>query len=400
MKNLARISVFISTAIEVFDLSIFAFLIPVLSVVFFSSHPKDSAINFTILAYVVSYAVKPFSGLVFGYLSDNYGRKQVLSMTTWLMAVSTAVIGLLPVNLPDIDLWIALFTCRIIQGLSISGEFSNGVILAVEQGCDRPALSGSMAFMGGILGLFLANLSVFILLNVLPHEQMIQYGWRIPFLLSALVWLVVYQIRQFINEPFVRREKDHQQFLSLLTDFRKELLICFVAASLSASAFYMTFVFMPTFLSSIIQNHSHHSSVMVTLVALSVYFVCLPLFGSLADKVGIAKQMTVASVLYLLFSYVCFDYINHFNYVLIFFSLIFLAVIQALYNSALPAFMVSLFPQIHRGKALAISYNTSLSIFGGLMPYVILSHGSFVNPGIVISLCAILTLVVLRFVKE
>lgn len=62
--------------------------------------------------------------------------------------------------------------------------------------------------------------------------------------------------------------------------------------------------------------------------------------------------------------------------------------------------MVSLFPAIHRGKALAISYNTSLSIFGGLMPYVILSHKSFMNPGIVISICAILTLVVLRFVRE
>lgn len=66
MTNLARISVFISTAIEVFDLSIFAFLIPVLSSVFFSSHSQTSAINFTILAYVVSYVVKPFSGMVLG----------------------------------------------------------------------------------------------------------------------------------------------------------------------------------------------------------------------------------------------------------------------------------------------------------------------------------------------
>ena len=66
MKNLARISVFISTAIEVYDLSIFAFLIPVLSSVFFPSHTKSTAVSFTLLAFVVSYAVKPLSGFMFG----------------------------------------------------------------------------------------------------------------------------------------------------------------------------------------------------------------------------------------------------------------------------------------------------------------------------------------------
>ncbi|MFO9453184.1 MFS transporter [Legionella pneumophila serogroup 1] len=400
MKNLARISVFISTAIEVFDLSIFAFLIPVLSSVFFSSHSQNSAINFTILAYVVSYAVKPFSGMAFGYLSDNYGRKQVLSITTLMMTVSTAIIGLLPTKLPEIDLWIVLFGCRIIQGLSISGEFSNGLILAVELGKDRPAFSGSMAFMGGILGLISANLTVFILLNLLPHEQMIQYGWRIPFLISALIWFALYQIRRFINEPLIRRNADKRQFLSLIKKYRKELVICFVAASLSASAFYMTFVYMPMLLSTVIQNQTHLNSIWVTLVALFVYFICLPLFGTVADRVGINNQITIAAVMYLLFSYFCFEYINHFDYVVMFCSLIILALIQSLYNSALPAFMVSLFPSNHRGKALAISYNISLSIFGGLMPYVILSHKSYMNPGIVISICAILTLIVLRFDRE
>ncbi|AWN75234.1 MFS transporter [Legionella anisa] len=400
MKNLARISVFISTAIEVFDLSIFAFLIPVLSSVFFSAHSQNSAINFTILAYVVSYVVKPFSGMVFGYLSDNFGRKQVLSITTLLMTVSTAIIGLLPTKLPEIDLWIALFGCRIIQGLSISGEFSNGLILAVEQGKDRPAFSGSMAFMGGILGLILANFSVFLLLNLLPHEQMIQYGWRIPFLISAFIWFALYQIRRFINEPLIRGNEDKRQFLSLIRKYRKELVICFVASSLSASAFYMTFVHMPTLLSTVIQNQTHLKSIWVTLVALFVYFICLPLFGTMADRVGINKQIAIAAVMYLLLSYLCFEYINHFDYIVMFCSLIILALIQSLYNSALPAFMVALFPFNHRGKALAISYNISLTIFGGLMPYVILSHKSYMNPGIVISICAILTLIVLGFDRE
>lgn len=400
MKNLARISVFVSTAIEVYDLSIFAFLIPVLSTIFFPSQTKSAAVSFTTLAFVVSYAVKPLSGLFFGYLSDAYGRKRVLSITTLLMIGSTSIIGLLPTNLPDLDLWILLFGCRIVQGLSISGEFANGLILAVEQGRNSPALSGSMAFMGGILGLMFANLTVFLLLNQLPQEVVIKYGWRIPFLMSAVIWLVLYQVRRFINEPLERHVGADNRFLVLIESHKKELLICFVAASLSASAFYMTFIFMPTLLSSVVQSYTHQKSVGVTLVSLVVYFVTLPVFGAMADKVGITRQMSFAALLYLLFSYVCFDWINRLNIVVIFCSIIFFSLIQSLFNSALPAFMVSLFPAMHRGKALALSYNTSLALFGGLMPYVILSHGNYINPGIVISVCALLTLFFLQFVRK
>lgn len=400
MKNLARISVFISTAIEVYDLSIFAFLIPVLSTVFFPLQTKSTAVSFTALAFIVSYAVKPLSGFLFGYLSDSYGRKRVLSITTILMIGSTSIIGLLPTNLPEIDLWVLLFACRIIQGLSISGEFANGLILAVEQGKQSPAFSGSMAFMGGILGLMFANLTVFVLLNQLSHEMLVQFGWRIPFLMSAVIWLALYQIRRFINEPFERQTNAGNRFLVLIKAHKKELVICFVTASLSASAFYITFVFMPTLLSSVLKNHTHQQSVWITLVALAVYFITLPVFGALADKVGITKQMSFAALLYLLFSYVCFNLISYLNVIVIFCSIVFFSLIQSLFNSALPAFMVSLFPVIHRGKALALSYNTSLALFGGFMPYVILSHGYFINPGIVISICALMTLVVLRFVKE
>ncbi|BCA95222.1 proline/betaine transporter [Legionella antarctica] len=400
MKNLARISVFVSTAIEVYDLSIFAFLIPVLSTIFFPSQTKTAAVSFTTLAFVVSYAVKPLSGFFFGYLSDAYGRKRVLSITTLLMIGSTSIIGLLPTNLPEIDLWILLFGCRVIQGLSISGEFANGLILAVEQGRNSPALSGSMAFMGGVLGLMFANLTVFVLLNQLPDEVVIKYGWRIPFLMSAVIWLVLYQIRRFINEPLERHVGADNRFLVLIKAHKRELLICFVAASLSASAFYMTFVFMPTLLSSVVQSYTHQKSVGVTLLSLLVYFVTLPVFGAMADKVGITRQMSFAALLYLLFSYVCFDWINRLNIEVIFCSIIFFSLIQSLFNSALPAFMVSLFPAMHRGKALALSYNTSLALFGGLMPYVILSHANYINPGIVISVCALLTLFVLQFVRK
>ena len=165
MKKFSIISAFLGTMIEVYDFSVFAFLIPILSEVFFSSHEQKTAINFTILAYVISYGVKPFGALGFGYLIDWYGRKRILLFTTMLMTLATAVIGLLPTHTMGMYLWGVLIGCRIIQGLSISGEFTSALIMAVEQGRGRPGLSGSVAFMGGSLGLLFANLSIFILLR-------------------------------------------------------------------------------------------------------------------------------------------------------------------------------------------------------------------------------------------
>ncbi len=161
----------------------------------------------------------------------------------------------------------------------------------------------------------------------------------------------------------------------------------------------MTFIFMPSFLSSYLHVQTHQKFLLITLSCLFLYFISLPTFGVLADKIGVEKQITLSTILYLMFSYLCFALITKFNDTGIFGVLIFFTIVQALLNSALPAFMVSKFPTVQRGKALAISYNTGLTLFGGLMPYLILTYGNSVNPGIIISVCALLTLYVLRFVR-
>ncbi len=361
------------TLVEVYDFTVFAFLIPILSEVFFSHHSKQMAINFTVLAYVISYGVKPLGALAFGYLMDHYGRRRILLFTTLLMTVATTAIGLLPTHLTGMYLWAALIGCRVIQGLSMSGEFSTAIIMAVEQGERRPAFSGSLAFMGGSIGLLFANLSIFLLLAFMPHDQVLQYGWRIPFLISTFCWLVLFFIRHKIDDVVIHRGPRRSGLLALLISHKKALIITFITTSLSASAFYMTFVYMPTFLSSSLKLHEHKQALMISLICLMTYLLALPFGGMLADKLGVEKQIKIASLLYLLFSYLCFGMIPGLNDVGCMMVLTFFAVIQAILNSALPAFMITKFHPSQRGKALAISYNMSLTLFGGLMPYLILT---------------------------
>ncbi|HAT8643595.1 MFS transporter [Legionella pneumophila] len=397
MKKATIISAFLGTLIEVYDFTVFPFLIPILSEVFFSSQTKNAAINFTILAYVVSYAVKPFGAIGFGYLIDLYGRKKVLLFTTVLMTLATSAIGLLPPSILGMYFGAGLIICRVIQGLAISGEFSSAIIMSVEQGRKYPALSGSLAFVGGSVGLLFANLSVFVLLYVMPHEQLIQFAWRIPFLIGLIGCLFLLFIRNKINDSTLDMISVSSGFNSLLKSHKNELITTFIVSSLSASAFYITFVLMPTYLSASLNLHSHQQSILITLITLLIYLSSLPLGGILADKIGVIRQIKISSILYLLFSYIVFAVIPHINSTSCIVVLILFAMIQALLNSALPAFIVLQFQPTQRGKALAISYNIGLTLFAGLMPYLFLTSENQLNPGISISICAALSWMLLYF---
>ncbi|STX39272.1 MFS transporter [Legionella feeleii] len=397
MRNVSLTSAFLGTLVEVYDFTVFPILIPILSEVFFPTHVKNSAINFTILAYVVSYFIKPFGAIGFGYLIDRYGRKKILLYTTLLMTIATSAIGLLPPYIMGTYYGAGLIACRIIQGLSISGEFSSAIIIAVEQGNKYPAFSGSLAFIGGSVGLLLANLSVVTLLYLMPHEQIIQYAWRIPFLIGASGCFILLLLRNKIDDSAPGMASASSSFSTLIISHKKELIETFIVSSLSASAFYVTFIFMPTFLSSLLKLHSHQQSILITLTALLIYLTFLPFGGMLADKIGIKRQIKIASLLYLIFSYMVFDAISQLTSINCTMVLIFFAIIQALLNSALPAFIVAQFQPNQRGQALAISYNISLTLFAGLMPYLILSTGNQLNPGIPISICAALSLLFINF---
>lgn len=395
MKKATIISAFLGTLIEVYDFTVFPFLIPVLSEVFFSSQTKNSAINFTILAYVVSYIVKPFGAIGFGYLIDHFGRKKVLLFTTLLMTLATSAIGILPAHLMGIYLGAGLVACRIIQGLSISGEFSSAIIMAVEHGNKYPAFSGCLAFVGGSVGLLLANLSIFILLYVIPHDQIIQYAWRIPFLIGTFGCLILLFIRNRIDDAAPDLGSESSSFYELL-GYKNQLIETFIISSLSASAFYITFIFMPTYLSTLLNLHSHQQSILITLIALLVYVIVLPFGGLLADKIGVKRQIKIASIFYLLFSYIVFASIPKLTSDGCMLVLILFAIIQAILNSALPAFIVAQFKPNQRGKALAISYNISLTLFAGLMPLILISSVNQLNPGIPISICAGLSVFVIH----
>ncbi|WP_133139668.1 MFS transporter [Legionella genomosp. 1] len=400
MKKAPLTSAFLGTIIEVYDFSVFPFLIPILVEVFSHEYPGRASINFTVLAYIVSYLIKPIGAISCGYLIDQFGQRRVMLYTTLLMTIATLLIGLSPTRWLCVSYGSILIVCRIMQGLSISGEFSSAMIFAVEHGKNQPALFGSLAFVGGCIGIVFANLAAFILLYVAPNQQIIEFAWRIPFLLGALGCLAVLFIRNSIKGVVRKSRSSSLTYRNLVKTYKRELIEAFVITSLSASAFYITFVFLPTFLTSLLNAHSHKESILITLLSLVLYLLLLPFGGILADRIGIRKQIRLASILYLLFSYVVFALLPQLSITSCIVTLALFAIVQALLNSALPAFLVIQFPKEQRGKALAISYNISLALFAGLMPYWLITSNDQVNPGIPITICAALSLLIINHERK
>lgn len=387
---------FIGTLIEVYDFTVFPFFIPVLSEVFFSSYQRTNAINFTILAYVVSYIVKPLGSIVFGSWIDRWGRKKVLLFTTILMTFATAAIGLLPSYLMSMYYGAGLVFCRVVQGIAISGEFSTAIIIAVEEG-KNSVLPGCISFIGGSIGLLLASLSALFILYGMPHDLIIYFGWRIPFLIGVGGCIALLCIRSSLEFNLINHNNESNGYRNLFKKYKKELWIVFIVSCLSASAFYITFVFLPTLLSSLWQIHTHQHAILVTSVALILYVLFLPVGAVLADRIGVKKQIQIAALCYLLFSYEVFAVMPQLNYLQSTIILACFAIIQALLNSALPSYIVILFDINQRGKALAISYNLSLALFGGMLPYLIATFNNHLNPGVPISICAVLCLLTINF---
>ena len=168
---------------------------------FFPKFEPSMGMLLSFTTFGVGFVARPFGGILFGYLGDRWGRKPVLITTILLVGGGTFLIGLLP-TYAEIGLWapLLLVMMRLIQGLGAGAEYGGAVILAVEYAPEgRRGFFGSFAPMGVTVGNLLAA-GMFGLVTLLTKDQLLAWGWRIPFLVSLLLVLVGVYIRMRVQE--------------------------------------------------------------------------------------------------------------------------------------------------------------------------------------------------------
>jgi MFS transporter, MHS family, shikimate and dehydroshikimate transport protein len=291
--RLVAIASFIGTTIEWYDF----FLYGTASALVFNRlfFPTFDPLTGTLAAfgtYAVGFFARPIGGIVIGHYGDKIGRKSMLVLTLVVMGVATFLIGLLP-TYEQIGPWAAggLILLRVAQGFGVGGEWGGAVLMAVEHA--PPGMRGyygSWPQIGVPAGLVLST-AVFAVFSSLPEAQFLSWGWRVPFLLSALLVVVGLLIRvRILETPAFRRLKEdareaRQPIVEVLTRYPRQVLLAMGARFAENGAFYIYSVFVLTYATQQVKM-SQQVVLDGILIGAGIELLAIPLFGALSDRVG------------------------------------------------------------------------------------------------------------------
>ncbi|WP_030061095.1 MULTISPECIES: MFS transporter [Streptomyces] len=246
------------------------------------------------LTYAIGFAARPLGALVFGHFGDRVGRKRLLVVSLLLMGGSTTAIGLLPTyDSIGVAAPVLLTTLRLVQGFALGGEWGGAVLLVSEHGDQRRRGFWASWPQGGAPAGNLLAAGVLSLMTTLQSDaDFLSWGWRVPFLLSAVLVGIGMWIRLAVEEsPLFRQamankpEAEQAPLVGVLKHHWREVLVAMGARMAENISYYV----MTTFVLTYAVSHAHfakQSALNAVLIASAIQFALIPLFGALSDRVG------------------------------------------------------------------------------------------------------------------
>lgn len=372
----------IGTSIEWYDFFLYASAAGlVFKKLMFSPMGPAAATIVSFLTVGLSFLFRPLGAFLAGHFGDKIGRRKILMITLIAMGAATTLIGMLPTYATiGIASPILLVCLRVIQGISAGGEWGGAVLMAVEHAPDnRRGLYGAFPQIGVPLGLLMASGMLTIMSKVAPGDAFLEWGWRVPFLLSFILIIVGFVIRHGVEESPVfaeiaeRAETVHQPIGKLLKEH--PLLVC-VAALIFAgnnAVGYMT-------TGGYIQNYAtdpnspiglQRSDVLMAVTVSAATWLISTLFaGWVSDHIGRRNSYIVGFLLQLAGVLTLFPLVNTGSLQNLYIALIFLTVGLGLTYGQQSALYTELFPASIRFSGVSISYAIGAIIGGAFAPTI------------------------------
>lgn len=380
--------------LEFYDFTIYGLFAVYFAHQFFPTHNETIALIASYSVFVVGYVVRPIGGVIFSHIGDEVGRKTVLIITMVLMGISSFGMGILP-NYESIGVFapaLMLFF-RLLQGLAIGGELPSMIVYSSETIPEKRGYAMGGVFAGTICGLIPGMIINLLILHFLTKEQIDSFGWRIPFLFGGFLCVIAYFVRKELHETNAFKQiKQHIgiPFIHVLTHYFGRVIIGVGLVSIMATPIILLIIFMPTYLVKIAHVDATIAGDASLVAAIfSVIFVYIG--GIVAQKYNLVKSMFVCLFFIVITACICYWTIS-LNNTMIFVGIGLFAVFQGVLV-VLPAVAISyLFPTDVRLTGVALSYNISFVLFGGLTPIFVTALIAETNLVYVIPV-AILTLV-------
>ncbi len=291
------------TLFEWYDFLIFGIAAAlVFGKLFFPSVDPINGLLLSFMVFSLGVIARPLGAVLFGHFGDRYGRKNTLMATMLLMGISTFLIGLLP-TYAQIGIWapVLLVTLRLVQGIAFGGEWGGASVVILESvPKQHRGFYSSFIQVGYPAGLLIAS-GIFYLVTLLPNDQVMEWGWRLPFLLSLILVLIGHYVRKKISEtPEFLSLQQHQHtatFPIVDTLKRPGTLITGVGLKITEVTWaYLLNVFMVAYAVQNL-NFSRSDVMEAVLIASAINLIAIPLFGHISDRVGRSNIYLFGSIL-------------------------------------------------------------------------------------------------------
>jgi MFS transporter, MHS family, proline/betaine transporter len=370
----------IGNVTEWYDFGVYAYFEPTIRKVFFSGLSESVGTIATFGLFAVAFLIRPVGGVFFGPLADRIGRNRVLA------------IGCIPGE-GSIGVWapVLLLVCRLVQGFSTGGEYGNAMTFIAEYAPDRRrGFLGSWLEFGTFCGYLLGAIVVTAADATLTEDQLLSWGWRIPFIVALpLGFIGVYLRARLADTPaFValeheaeQREKAqrhlHPNETRTLLALWPFMLVCMGLVLVWNVTNYMLTSYMPTYVTDTMPKlqgsttDTRTTSQVVQIVVMVVALLAIPLIGMLSDRIGRKPIAWFGSIGLVLLAFPMILLIRAEKPVTIFLGLMIMGLLLICFSATMPSTLPSLFPTQVRAGGLSIAFNVSVSSFAGTTSLVV-----------------------------
>lgn len=413
----AIVAACIGNFLEWYEFVLYGYFAAVFAALFFPQEDPAVALLTTFLVFGISFIIRPLGGVLFGLVGDRLGRKAALSAIILMISIATALMGLVP---PYASIGvlapILIFLLRLVQGLSAGGEWMGAVTYIIETApAGKRAWYGSFQTITIVLGMFVAALTSLFITTSMSPDAVLEWGWRIPFLVALPLGLIGLYMRLRLADPAefteakaeVEASDGRQAGRSPLTrvlreNWRSVLLVAGLVASPTMCT-YVLLVWGPTFFAGQL-GYADTEARNIGLVSMLVLVALVLAFAKACDRFGRRPFIRWGAALVIVTTPIGFLLLHTQQLGLAILGIGLILVGDAMMLAAQPALFAELFPTAQRYSGLAVGYNLGVVLFGGLGPLVaqalVTATGSSWSPSWYLVGGAVISLIAALFTPE
>ena len=357
--------------LEWFDFAIYGFFAVTIGKLFFPDADPVAQVIASFGVFAVGFLMRPVGGVVLGHIGDKHGRQTAMVISVAAMAIPTFLVGVLPTYATlGIAAPILLLLLRMVQGLSVGGEYTTSIIYMIEHtDKHKRGLIGSFAAFGAIGGMLLGSGFGAFLAAMLSEQALQAWGWRVPFLLGLIIGLAGLYLRREPVAQGVLMDQQHNPLKTALKFHRTELLQVMGMSMVNAVVFYLAFIYLVSWLETI-DGIAPETALRINAVSLLVMIPVMIFAGWLSDRVGPVRVMIVSAVLTTLLAWPFFWMLHQSELWMVYCGQLGFALVVGPYFGAQPSGMVAVLKPAVRCTAAGLGYNITLGVAGGLSPMV------------------------------